>query len=333
MLGLASFLPFTQNSNMPSRYHQRPEGQPGAADNGVPAPSLQREALEICAGVIAGPLPMIAEIPESDTLITTRWLHPELHETIPALPVHIIATYYGPPSPRVWRNGNMRLEGTGRPGGIGVVPANWDGRWDIERQASLSYVLLSDSRLQTFADQTFDRGRRVELVPSVAKEDPVGSHVLRLLSRCSAQADPSARLYVEQALDLLCTHLLRAHSSLAQAIPPSTKGRLAPWQGRRSKEMLLAHIDGRIGLDELAQACGLSRSHFARAFKTTTGVTPMQWLVSQRIDRAKTLLLNSALPIDEVAHHCGFTDQSHFTRAFLKVMGDTPGAWRRIRRF
>jgi hypothetical protein len=63
--------------------------------------------------------------------------------------------------------------------------------------------LLSDARLQTFADQTFDRGRRVELLPSVAKEDPVGSHILRLLSRCTAQADPSARLLVEQALDLL----------------------------------------------------------------------------------------------------------------------------------
>lgn len=297
--------------------------------------SLQREALEICAGVIAGPLPTVAEIPESDTLITTRWPHPELHEAIPGLPVHIVATYYGAPAPRVWRSGNMRLAGTGRPGGIGIVPAGWDGHWDIEAEASLSYVLLSDVRLQAFADQMFDRGRRVELVPSVAREDPIGSRLLRLLSRCSAHADPSARLFVEQALDLLCMHLLRAHSSLARsmpAVPLPTKGRLAPWQERRSKEMLLAHIDGRIGLDELARVCGLSRSHFARAFRTTTGMTPMQWLLDRRIDRAKDLLLNSSLPIDEVAHHCGFADQSHFTRAFVRVIGGTPGAWRRAYR-
>lgn len=226
----------------------------------------------------------------------------------------------------------MRLSGVGRAGGVGVVPAGWDGRWDIEEEASLSYVLLSDARLQTFAEQTFDRGRRIELLPSVGKEDRVGSHVLRLLSRCSGNAAPSARLYVEQALDLLCLHLLRAHSALdpsTTAAPPSTKGRLAPWQERRSKEMLLAHIDGRVGLDELAQACDLSRSHFARAFKTTTGVTPMQWLVGQRIDRAKDLLLNSVLSIEEIAHHCGFADRSHFTRVFLKAIGNAPGAWRR----
>lgn len=322
---------------MPSRNHNRPPERPtGAASQGAGAsPSLQREALEICAGVIAGPPPTVAEIPESDTLITTRWLHPELHEPIPALPVHIIATYYGPPAPRVWRSGTMRFEGTGRPGGIGVVPAGWDGHWDIERQASLSYVLLSDARLQAFADQSGGRGRRVELLPSVAREDPVGSQVLRLLSRCSAHADPSSRLFVEQALDLLCGHLLRAHSSLAQSLPapPPVKGRLAPWQERRSKEALLAHIDGRIGLEELAQACGLSRSHFARAFKATTGVTPMQWLLSQRLDRAKDLLKNSTLPIDQIADHCGFADQSHFTRAFVRTVGDTPGAWRRTRRF
>jgi transcriptional regulator GlxA family with amidase domain len=95
--------------------------------------------------------------------------------------------------------------------------------------------------------------------------------------------------------------------------------------------MLLANIDGRIGLDELARACSLSRSHFARAFKATTGMTPMQWLLNQRVERAKNLLLNSTLPIDEIAHTCGFSDQSHFSRAFLRAIGDTPGAWRRAR--
>ena len=59
----------------------------------------------------------------------------------------------------------------------------------------------------------------------------------------------------------------------------------------------------------------------------------MQWLLGQRIDRAKDLLLNSRLPIDEIAHNCGFADQSHFTRAFLRAIGDTPGAWRRARLF
>ena len=125
---------------MPSR-DQFPERSAGAANNVLQVPSLQREALEVCAGVIAGPPPMVAEIPESETLITTRWPHPELHEAIPALPVHIVATYYGPPAPRVWRSGNMRLSGTGRPGGIGVVG------WPLgHREGSVALLRLAERR-------------------------------------------------------------------------------------------------------------------------------------------------------------------------------------------
>jgi transcriptional regulator GlxA family with amidase domain len=96
--------------------------------------------------------------------------------------------------------------------------------------------------------------------------------------------------------------------------------------------MMLANIDGKLGLDELANACELSRSHFARAFKVATGSSPFQWLLAQRIERAKNLLLDSNLPIDQIAEQCGFTDQSHFTRTFLKFAGAAPGQWRRLRR-
>lgn len=58
-------------------------------------------------------------------------------------------------------------------------------------------------------------------------------------------------------------------------------------------------------------------------------MTPYQWLVSQRIDRARTLLRTSNAPLAEVAIACGFADQSHFTRVFASIVGATPGNWRR----
>jgi AraC-like DNA-binding protein len=139
-------------------------------------------------------------------------------------------------------------------------------------------------------------------------------------------------MFIDHVSLALLSHLATRYAERPASLA-HIRGQLAPWQERRAKEMLLANIDGRIGLDELARACGLSRAHFARSFKATAGATPMQWLLAQRIDRAKNLLLNSGLPIDEIAHHCGFADQSHFTRAFAGRMGDTPGSWRRRRRF
>jgi len=125
----------------------------------------------------------------------------------------------------------------------------------------------------------------------------------------------------------LHAHLSKTYGSLT---PPRLRGGLAPWQERRAKEMMLAHMDGDLPLADLAQACGLSRSHFARAFRETTGLPPHRWLMQARLDRAKDYLRTSQLLLGQIAHLCGYADQSHFTRTFSRAMGCSPVAWRRL---
>jgi AraC-like DNA-binding protein len=109
------------------------------------------------------------------------------------------------------------------------------------------------------------------------------------------------------------------------------RGRLAPWQERRIKDLLMEHLDGDVSLDGIARECGISRSHLIRAFSRSTGLPPHRWLLVQRIERARDLLVASDLPIAEIATRLGFADQSHLTRAFGKQLGFTPGALRRSR--
>ncbi|MGK9234062.1 AraC family transcriptional regulator [Inquilinus limosus] len=293
-----------------------------------PGPSLQRTAFELCAGVIAGPLPIATEIPERDTLITTRWLHLEMHEPMPGLPVHTIGTYYGPPSPRVWRRGRMRLAGVGRPGTIAIVPADWDGDWDIDVASPLSYAMLSDARLQAFA-APLTRGRRIELAPRLGEPDPVGAHILRALSREATHPDPSRRLFVEQALDLLCTHLLRTHSTLGQAPAPLPRRGLPQWQVRRVTAYMSERLDQTIGLDELAALTSLSRSHFCTAFRHATGRTPHEWLTGLRVEQARQLLRDPRIRITDIALAVGYQTPSAFTAAFRRETGSTPSEYRR----
>jgi len=139
------------------------------------------------------------------------------------------------------------------------------------------------------------------------------------------------QLFVGYVAMALLTHLASTYGEM-RTEPELKCGGLAPWQERRAKDALKAHLDGNISLAQLAGTCGLSRSHFARAFKKSTGVPPHRWLLARRIERAEELLLNSTLPIEQIASRCGFADQSHFTRVFVGFVGVAPGEWRRRRR-
>jgi AraC-like DNA-binding protein len=110
--------------------------------------------------------------------------------------------------------------------------------------------------------------------------------------------------------------------------PPRRCG-LAAWQLRRAKETMRSDPSENLSVVAIAKACRLSPSHFSRAFKVSTGVPPHQWLLGLRVESARELLVKSKEPLAEIAHTCGFADQSHMSRIFGRVMGMSPGACRR----
>lgn len=107
-------------------------------------------------------------------------------------------------------------------------------------------------------------------------------------------------------------------------------GGLAPWQLRRAEISMTENLSGQVPLSRLAEQCGVSVRHFARAFRQSTGVPPHQWLLNRRVEHAKELLPNSKLSLSTVALACGFGNQSHFTRVFSEAVCMSPGLWRRL---
>ena len=106
---------------------------------------------------------------------------------------------------------------------------------------------------------------------------------------------------------------------------------LSERQLRRVEDYIEAHLERDIGVDDLAEAAGLSPVYFARQFKTRTGTAPYRYLLVARIARAKRMLLADELPICEIALACGFCHQEHLTRAFKANVGLSPAAFRRAR--
>ena len=151
-----------------------------------------------------------------------------------------------------------------------------------------------------------------------------------LLSEVERAQQQAGGVFVEYVALALIAYVVRTYGG-TKVEPRPARGGLAPWQERRTKQILGENLDGKVTLACLARECGLSVSHFARAFKQTTGHPPHRWLLARRVEEAKELLLSSALPLAEVAIACGFADQSHFTRVFSQLAGAGPGAWRRAR--
>lgn len=105
-------------------------------------------------------------------------------------------------------------------------------------------------------------------------------------------------------------------------------GGLTPWRERLVKTLIHTLLSEKITVPQLAQACALSRSHFSRAFKRSTGMSPQDWIHRQRIDQAKRLIQESDMTLTQISAECGFCDQAHFSRTFTRTEGVNPMAWR-----
>jgi|GEM_PF-6737804 len=117
----------------------------------------------------------------------------------------------------------------------------------------------------------------------------------------------------------------------AAAAPPSSARRRG--LNRRALSRALAYIEAHLGeevsLDDLAGAAAISRFHFARLFRASTGHSPMAFLLRLRIARAQDMLHAGNRRIAEIAAALGFFDQSHFARTFRRLTGQSPREYAR----
>jgi transcriptional regulator of acetoin/glycerol metabolism len=109
---------------------------------------------------------------------------------------------------------------------------------------------------------------------------------------------------------------------------PQAQGGLSPGAMRRVREYVEVHLDESIDLSMLAGVAGLSVHHFARQFKQSAGVTPHVYLTQKRVERAQEMLVQTDLPLAEIAFAVGFFDQGHLARHFRHMFGTTPREFR-----
>jgi AraC family transcriptional regulator len=131
----------------------------------------------------------------------------------------------------------------------------------------------------------------------------------------------------EHFIMAFCGHVVENYSQV-EVKPRLYQGGLSPWQKRLVENLLGENLYGNLKTGTLANQCGLSDSHFARSFKVTFGISVHRYLILQRVNKAKSLLLRSRNSLTEIALSCGFSDQAAFSRRFGATVGTTPLKWR-----
>jgi AraC-like DNA-binding protein len=188
---------------------------------------------------------------------------------------------------------------------------------------------LPRSALNAIADDTnAPRIGDLSYKPGVGVDDVMISSLQSTMLLALANPEQVSQLFVDHIMLAVGMHVAQTYGGMRPA-SPRVRGGLAPWQVRRAKEILSAHLDGGIPLQEVARECHLSMSHFSRQFRRTTGLPPHKWLLTRRIEVAKEKLGDRRLSLSDLAAACGFADQSHLTRVFTRMVGVSPGAWRR----
>ncbi|MCB4767664.1 AraC family transcriptional regulator [Ancylobacter sp. Lp-2] len=165
---------------------------------------------------------------------------------------------------------------------------------------------------------------------SITTCDPVAASLCRALLPGLHRQRTSEAIFVDSTAVALVSHLASTYGGRAPA-PATGHGGLAEWQKRRAIELLSLTGDAarNMSVAIIAAECRLSRSHFVRLFKKTTGLPPHRWLTEYRLDKARRLLMEGSHSIAEIADRCGFSDQAHLTRSFASAVGITPAAWRK----
>ena len=263
------------------------------------------------------------------TRLANNVSHPRMSECIPAEDSFICELHLADlPRHEIWNGDRMVLRRAYARGSISIL----DLRKEVRTLAASAFDTLNfylpKSVLDEFADDVgASRIDRLECEPGVCDEvlEQLGGALLPALER----PGEASELFFDHLALAINSHILLRYGGL-RALRSVPVGGLAPWRARRATELLASRLQGDISVAEVAEACGLSRTYFIKAFRHTTGVTPHKWLQNHKVDRAKQLLVGSSSPIADIALACGFADQSHLTRTFTRLVGTAPAMWRRL---
>jgi len=265
------------------------------------------------SGRVPGRLPLVLE------------RHQALFEsvTVPPLPAPLLLVHTGG-KPLAYVTAGRQQSQQSLPGLVTFLPRHVRSEVTL-RGVGEGTVVYFDGERELPAWLLRSRDRE----PVTFTNDVVVSITRRLMGELESRA--STESYLKSLANALLAELQRElERTRATAGLPAARGGLRI--AHTAIQHMLANLDARLSVNDLAHLCGVGVTSFSSRFRQATGVTPHRYLRRARIERSCELLRTTSLTIGEVSEAVGFRGQSHFCRAFVHERGVTPSAYRRALR-
>jgi AraC family transcriptional regulator len=235
----------------------------------------------------------------------------------------LVSMHVGPSIVSDCRRGGERHVGKTVHGDIEIIPPNLPGVWEIKSQDTALVIALKMELLRSLVEASGEDPARLHIRNRFQTRDPQIEHIGWALKAEMESGYPSGRLYTDSLAAALASRIIQNHSSLSRP-GHAAKAALSAHKLRTILAFMEDNLGRDLSLQEIAEAAGLSVSHFKSSFRKSLGVPPHQYLIRRRVERAANQLRRGTAPIGQIAIENGFCHQSHLAMHTRRVLGVTP---------
>jgi AraC family transcriptional regulator len=243
------------------------------------------------------------------------------------IPKNLVSVAFTPQDRVTWRVDGGSSKTTSLPPGSIFLYSSREFVWSRWQQPTECVHMAIAPDLLNRLEADCSLSGNVEIEYRVMFADPTILHLAHLFKSEILNGGLAGTLYTESLTNVLAVHLLRNYSGRAIA-PVVPDGALDDLKLNSLKDFIEENIAEDLTIVKMADVVHMSQFHFARAFKAATGQPPHRYVTQRRMERAKSLLSVTRVPIAEVAYRVGFYNPSHFTASFRKATGTTPKRYR-----